>query len=76
MLAAGTPSWKGNPNVGHYGTFREPDAGKFGIAGARFFEWVLRGNATAASFFTGQGARLAGWSVESKSLGGIQVTPI
>lgn len=76
MLTAGTPSWKGNLDVGHGGTYRETDAGKFGVAAVHFFDWVLRGNAEAASFFTGGGAEEAGWVVESKDLDAINVTPI
>jgi hypothetical protein len=76
LLPASTPSWKGNLAVGHGGTYRDTDAGKFGVAAVRFFQWTLRGNATAASFFTGQEAQAAGWQVESKNLGAIKVTPL
>jgi len=76
LLPASTPSWKGNLAVGHGGTYRDTDAGKFGVAAVRFFQWTLRGNATAASFFTGQEAQAAGWQVESKNLGSIKITPL
>ncbi|KAL2257834.1 hypothetical protein VTK26DRAFT_9113 [Humicola hyalothermophila] len=77
LLAEGTPSWKGNLDVGHDGTYWEPDAGRFGVAAVRFVQWLLRGNETAAEFFTGgQEAAAAGWEVESKNLEAITVTPI
>lgn len=76
LLTAGTPSWKGNLAVGHGGTYREMDAGKFGVAAVKFFDWVLRGNAAAASFFTEGEAEEAGWVVESKDLDAINVAPI
>ena len=76
LLPAGTPSWKGNLDVGHQGTYWETDGGKFGVAAVKFFDWVLRGNATAASFFTGEEAKQSGWKVESKNLAGITAVPI
>ena len=42
----------------------------------KFLDWVLRGNATAASFFTGEEAKQSGWKVESKDLAGIKAIPI
>jgi hypothetical protein len=47
-----------------------------GVAAVRFFQWILRGNTTAAAFFTGQEATQAGWTVESKALDAIKVTAI
>ncbi|KAK3898484.1 hypothetical protein C8A05DRAFT_37923 [Staphylotrichum tortipilum] len=77
LLPAGTPSWKGNLPVGHGGTYGDKDAGKFGVAAVHFVNWLLRGNATSASFFTtGNEAKAAGWEVESKNLDAIKVTPI
>jgi hypothetical protein len=49
------------------------DGGKFGVAGVRWLQWTLRGNATAAMFFTGAGATSDGWAVESKDLDKITV---
>jgi len=37
---------------------------------------VLRGNATAGEYFTGDSAKNDGWAVESKSLDKLKVTPI
>jgi len=62
--------------VGHLATYAQFNAGSFGIAATRFFEWTLRGNTTSAEFFTGTGATNAGWSVESRGLELLKVTPI
>ncbi|KAK4193128.1 hypothetical protein QBC35DRAFT_547287 [Podospora australis] len=77
VLPQGTPSWKGNLDVGHGGTYSQPNGGKFGVAAVRFFQWTLRGNATASQFFTNDAeATQAGWQVEKKNLNGVQVTPL
>ncbi|KAK3995046.1 hypothetical protein QBC44DRAFT_390324 [Cladorrhinum sp. PSN332] len=77
LLPAGTPSWKGNLDVGHGGTYSDKDGGKFGVAAVAYFDWLLRGNAKASSFFTdGTEAKNAGWKVESKNLGAIKVAPL
>ncbi|KAK4646422.1 hypothetical protein QC761_210330 [Podospora bellae-mahoneyi] len=77
LLPQSTPTWKGNLNVGHGGTYGDQNGGKFGVAAVRYYQWVLRGNATAANFFTNnQEASRDGWSVESRSLGNLRVNPI
>jgi hypothetical protein len=76
LLPAGTPAWKGNLPVGHSGTYKKDNAGEFGVAAVRFFTWLLRGDEKSAEFFTGDGAKAAGWSVEKKSLDAIKVTPL
>jgi hypothetical protein len=38
LLPTGTPAWKGNLPVGHSGTYKDTNAGKFGVAGAKFFQ--------------------------------------
>jgi len=75
-LPSGTPKWKGNLNVGHGGTYTQTNGGKFGVAGGYWLDWLLRGDVSAASFFTGAGAKNDGWSVESANLDKIVVTPI
>lgn len=48
-----------------------------GTAGARYAQWLLRGNSTAGQYFTGDGAKADGWTdIVSKSLANIKVTPI
>jgi hypothetical protein len=78
LLPQGTPSWKGNLNVGHDGTYWVSDGigGKFAAAAIKFLDWVLKGNTTSAAFFTGQEARQQGWNVESKYLENIKATPL
>ena len=67
-VSQGVPSWKGNDDSGHGGTYGQPNGGRYGTAAANYFRWVLRGDTEAASYFTGGGAESDGWSVESKSL--------
>jgi hypothetical protein len=75
-----TPTWKGNLNVGHYpATWTQPKGGKFGTAMWKWLDWTLRGNASSAAFFTGDGpgsAKEDGWAVERRALEKISVTPI
>jgi hypothetical protein len=75
-LPATTPAWIGNLPTSHISTFTEANAGRVGIAGVRWLEWLLRGNLTSATFFTANGSSTDGWSVESKDLASIKVTPI
>lgn len=58
-------------------TFTEPDGGAVGIAATRLAQWLLRGNTTAAEWFTGPGAEAAGYTdVVFQNLDSIEVTPI
>jgi hypothetical protein len=76
-LPAGTPACKGNLPVGHGGTYNEVNGGKIGVAASYFFQWMLRGNVTASQWFTSPTMAVAdGWSVVSKDLDKINVTPI
>lgn len=69
LLSADTPSWKGNLAVGHGGTYQELNGGKFGVAATRYLlQWTLKGDTTAAEFFTGEEATQEGWVVESMNL--------
>lgn len=72
-LRSGVPSWNGNLNVGHGGTYNDQNGGKFAAAGQRFFRWVLKGDTSVASYFTGNGAQADGWTVERKDLDKIVV---
>ncbi|KAJ3053590.1 hypothetical protein HK097_003917 [Rhizophlyctis rosea] len=71
-VSSGIPKWKGNLNVGHGATYYDQNGGKFGTAAANWLSWVLKGDSSAASFFTGNGAQSAGWNVEYANLGNIQ----
>ncbi|KAK8079356.1 hypothetical protein PG997_007174 [Apiospora hydei] len=68
----GVPKWIGNFNVGHSGTYRQPNGGVFGVAAVQWLQWVLQKNATASLFFTAGGAQAANWTeVESDGLGSL-----
>lgn len=75
-MPAGVPKWKGNLNVGHGGTYTDANGGKFGIIGASWVQWFMRGNTTASEYLTGAGAKNAGWQVVSADLDKLAVTPI
>ncbi|KAH7126565.1 hypothetical protein B0J11DRAFT_549507 [Dendryphion nanum] len=72
-LPVGIPSWNGNLNVGHGATYNEPNGGKFAKAAQLYFRWVLKGDAAVSSFFTVDGAKTDGWTVERKDLDKIVV---
>jgi len=79
FLPATTPKWKGNLNVGHMGTYSQANGGKFGVAASNWAKWLLRGNTTAATFFTGTGPGTAkgdGWNTVSESLDGVEVSSL
>ncbi|OJI98025.1 hypothetical protein ASPVEDRAFT_37466 [Aspergillus versicolor CBS 583.65] len=65
---AGVPSWVGNFDVGHGGTYLDPDGGVFGTAGQSYFRWVLRGETEASAYFLDGGAEADGWQTDSKDL--------
>ncbi|ORY14510.1 hypothetical protein BCR34DRAFT_599063 [Clohesyomyces aquaticus] len=67
-MPAGIPAWAGNQNVGHGGTYKQPNGGVFGKAAQMYFRWLLKGDSVAATYFTGGGATADGWKVESKSM--------
>ncbi|KAK7928944.1 hypothetical protein PG985_005942 [Apiospora marii] len=68
----GVPKWIGNFNVGHSGTYRNPNGGEFGVAAVQWLQWVLQKNETASLFFTAAGAQAANWTeVESEGLEGL-----
>ncbi|KAK4156063.1 hypothetical protein C8A00DRAFT_12992 [Chaetomidium leptoderma] len=75
-MPAGVPKYKGNLPVGHGGTYTDANGGKFGVIGAQWVQWVMRGNASAAAYLTGSGAKNDGWSVVSADLDKLGVTPI
>jgi hypothetical protein len=75
-LPKDTPTWKGNLPVGHMATYTQPKGGKFGTAMWKWLDWTLAGNPSSATFFTGDGAKADGWTVEKRNLDKISVTPI
>ena len=77
-LPVGTPSWTGTDDLTHGGAFNQlVDAGYFSIAGIKYMQCVLRGDATAGNWFTNGNALMVGFKDEKKkSLDNIKVTPI
>ncbi|TDQ53470.1 poly(ethylene terephthalate) hydrolase family protein [Actinorugispora endophytica] len=70
-LPAGLPAFMGNLDVGHYGTYGEPNGGEFGRVGVAWLKWRLKDDADAAREFTGPDCGLCGsdWEVRRKNLG-------
>jgi len=65
------PVFKGNLNVGHGGTYRQPGGGWFGEVAVAWLDYQLKGNADAARWFVGADCRLCrepAWSVEKKGM--------
>ncbi|KAH7120902.1 hypothetical protein B0J11DRAFT_589718 [Dendryphion nanum] len=77
VLPKSTPSWIGNHALGHGADFNKANAGLIGVAGTRYMQWLLRGNTTAAAWFTNGDALKAGFvDQKSQNLGAIDVKPI
>ncbi|RYG88232.1 MAG: hypothetical protein EON59_05100 [Alphaproteobacteria bacterium] len=58
-------------NVGHGGTFREPNGGAVAQVSVKWLDWQLRGDATAAKTFKGKDCGLCTdktWTVEKKRI--------
>ena len=75
-----TPAWIGTDNKGHghsgnTGTFTAPS---IKTAAVHWAQWFLRGNTTAATYFTDNAeATHAGWTgISSQNLDKIAITPI
>jgi hypothetical protein len=65
------PVFKGNLNVGHGGTYRQPGGGWFGEVAVAWLDYQLKSNADAAKWFVGPDCRLCqepAWSVEKKGM--------
>ena len=65
------PVFKGNLNVGHGGTYRQPGGGWFGEVAVAWLDHQLKGYADAAKWFVGSDCRLCKepvWSIEKKGM--------
>jgi hypothetical protein len=69
-LPAGLPAFMGNLDVGHMGTYGQPNGGEFGRVGAAWLKWQLKGDAQARQMFVGPDCGLCGteWSVRQQNL--------
>ncbi|MFG1839616.1 cellulose binding domain-containing protein [Micromonospora sp. NPDC049175] len=69
-LPAGLPAFMGNLNVGHGGTYDQPNGGEFGRVAVLYLKWRLKGDTTAGANFVGPNCGLCRgqWSVQQKNL--------
>ena len=67
----GIPVFKGDLNVGHGGTYNQPNGGWFGEVGAAWLKWRLKGDQQAGKLFDGPRCGLCvdpAWTVEKKGM--------
>lgn len=69
-LPAGLPAFLGNLDVGHFGTFAEPNGGEFGRVGSHWLAWQLKGDPDARAEFVGTDCGLCSteWDVRQRNL--------
>ncbi|SCG68191.1 cellulose binding domain-containing protein [Micromonospora humi] len=69
-LPAGLPAFMGNLNVGHGGTYDQPNGGEFGRVAVLYLTWRLKGDTTAGRTFVGADCGLchSQWTVQQKNL--------
>ncbi|WP_119728152.1 poly(ethylene terephthalate) hydrolase family protein [Thermomonospora amylolytica] len=69
-LPSGLPAFMGNLDVGHFGTFSQPNGGEFGRVGSAWLKWRLKGDTAAGRLFVGSNCGLCGteWDVRQKNL--------
>ncbi len=69
-LPAGLPAFMGNLNVGHGGTYTQPNGGEFGRVAVLYLKWRLKGDTTAGANFVGPNCGLCNsqWQVQQKNL--------
>lgn len=70
-LPSGLPAFMGNLDVGHHGTFAEPNGGEFGRVGGHWLKWHLKGDQASRAQFVGADCGLCRteWDVMRKNLG-------
>lgn len=69
-LPAELPAFMGNLDVGHFGTFSQPNGGEFGRVGGHWLKWHLKGDQTSRAQFVGVNCGLCAteWVVQRKDL--------
>ena len=68
---AHVPAMMASLDVGHGGTFRQPDGGAVGVVAVNWLNWRLRGDKKAARWFSGADCTLCtdkAWTVVRKAL--------
>jgi hypothetical protein len=70
-LPAQLPAFMGNLDVGHFGTFSQPNGGEFGRVGTHWLKWQLKGDQVSRAQFVGPNCGLCGteWTVQQRNLG-------
>ncbi|WP_440105047.1 cellulose binding domain-containing protein [Streptosporangium sp. H16] len=69
-LPAGLPAFMGNLNVGHGGTYGQPNGGEFGRVAVLYLKWRLKGDTMAGANFVGPNCGLCNtqWQIQQKNL--------
>ncbi|WP_285731917.1 alpha/beta hydrolase [Nocardiopsis sp. ATB16-24] len=69
-LPQGLPAFIGHLDVGHFGTFAEPNGGEYGRVGTAWLKWQLKGDPQARREFVGEDCGLCStaWDIDSKNL--------
>jgi hypothetical protein len=69
-LPSGLPAFMGNLDVGHFGTYDQPNGGEFGRVGGHWLKWQLKGDLASKAQFVGANCGLCAtdWDVQSKNL--------
>ncbi|WP_174533122.1 cellulose binding domain-containing protein [Micromonospora chalcea] len=69
-LPSGLPAFMGNLNVGHGGTYDQPNGGEFGRVAVLYLKWRLKGDLSAGANFVGPDCGLCRtqWTVQQKNL--------
>jgi len=67
----GVPVFYANLNVGHGGTYKQPNGGWFGEIGVAWLSWQLKGDKEAGKMFEGPKCGLCvepAWTVKKKNI--------
>ena len=67
----GVPLFMGDLNVGHMGTYGQPNGGWFGEVGAAWLAWRLKGDERAGRMFAGPACGLCtdpAWTIKKKNM--------
>ncbi|RAY14754.1 alpha/beta hydrolase [Actinomadura craniellae] len=70
-LPATLPAFMGHLDVGHFGTYGQPNGGEYGRVGAHWLKWQLKGDTTSRAQFAGPACGLCvdpDWETEQKNL--------
>lgn len=69
-LPEGLPAFLGALDVGHPGTFGEPNGGEYGRVGTAWLRWQLKAGEEAAREFVGEDCGLCDtdWDVQQRNL--------